>query len=86
MRLAQWLKESQPVSLNYNAGAPDGLVLEAGLVDKWVLVTFTDEEVTVAGKLYQERKQLSRGLHFLLVQPDDSGMTYSGLWLLQDED
>ncbi|MBE9256262.1 Tab2/Atab2 family RNA-binding protein [Dolichospermum sp. LEGE 00246] len=86
MRLAQWLKESQPVSLNYIAGAPDGLVLEAGLVDKWVLVTFTDEEVTVAGKLYQERKQLSRGLHFLLVQPDDSGMTYSGLWLLQDED
>ena len=85
MRLAQWLKESQPVSLNYIAGATDGLVLEAGLVDRWVLVTFTDEEVTVAGKLYQERKQLSRGLHFLLVQPDDSGMTYSGLWLLQDE-
>lgn len=86
MRLAQWLQESQPVSLNYVAGVPDGLVLESGLVDRWVLATFTDEEVTAAGKLYQERKQLSRGLHFLLVQPDDSGMTYSGLWLLQDED
>ena len=86
MRLAQWLKENNPVSLNYIAGAPDGLVLEAGLVDRWVLATFTDEEVTAAGKLYQERKQLSQGLHFLLVQPDDSGMTYSGLWLLQDED
>ena len=86
MRLAQWLKESNPVSLNYMAGTPDGLVLEAGLVDRWVLATFDDEEVTAAGKLYQERKQLCQGLHFLLVQPDDSGMTYSGLWLLRDED
>ena len=86
MRLAQWLQESNPVSLNYIPGAPNGLILEAGLVDRWVLATFADEEVTVAGKLYQERKQLSQGLHFLLVQPDDSGMTYSGLWLLQDED
>ena len=86
MRLAQWLKESNPVSLNYMAGTPDGLVLEAGLVDRWVLATFEDKEATVAGKLYQERKQLSQGLHFLLVQPDDSGMTYSGFWLLQDED
>ena len=86
MQLAQWLRESNPVSLNYIAGAPDGLVLESGLVDRWILATFTDEEVTAAGKLYQQRKQLSQGLHFLLVQPDDSGMTYSGLWLLQDED
>ncbi|MEO0948751.1 MAG: Tab2 family RNA-binding protein, partial [Cyanobacteria bacterium J06641_5] len=22
-------------------------------------------------------------LHFLLVQPDNSGLTYSGFWLLQ---
>ena len=86
MGLAQWLKESNPVALNYIAGTPDGLVLEAGLVDRWVLATFTDEEVTAAGKLYQQRKQLSQGLHFLLVQPDDSGMTYSGFWLLQQEE
>jgi hypothetical protein len=86
MRLAQWLKESKPVALNYISGTPDGLVLEAGLADRWILATFADEEVTNAGKLYQQRKQLSRGLHFLLVQPDDSGMTHSGFWLLQDED
>jgi hypothetical protein len=57
--------------------------LEAGLVDRWVVVTFEDSEVKAAGKIYQERKQLSQGLHFLLVQPDDSGMTYTGFWLLQ---
>lgn len=40
MRLARWLESAQPVSLSYVAGAPDGLVLEAGLVDRWVVATF----------------------------------------------
>ncbi|MEO1432675.1 MAG: Tab2/Atab2 family RNA-binding protein [Cyanobacteria bacterium J06633_8] len=84
MLLARWLKENRPVALNYIAGAPDGLVLEAGLVDRWIVATFEDEEVSQAAALYQQRKQQSQGLHFLLVQPDDSGMTYTGFWLLQE--
>ncbi|MCF4969436.1 Tab2/Atab2 family RNA-binding protein [Nostoc sp. CMAA1605] len=84
LRLAQWLQSVNPVSLEYIAGAPDGLVLEAGLVDRWILVTFEDKEVTAAAKVYEQRKQQSRGLHFLIVQPDDSGMTYTGVWLLQE--
>lgn len=83
MKLAQWLAQVHPVSLHYIAGDPDGLVLEAGLVDRWVLATFDDPEVRQAAQAYEQRKQASQGLHFLLVQPDDSGMTYSGFWLLQ---
>ncbi|MBE9007276.1 Tab2/Atab2 family RNA-binding protein [Fortiea sp. LEGE XX443] len=85
MRLARWVAVAHPVALNYIAGAPDGLILEAGLVDRWVLATFEDSEVAAAAKLYEQRKQQSRGLHFLIIQPDDSGMTYSGFWLLQTE-
>lgn len=83
MRLARWLQEAHPVALNYVAGAPDGLILEAGLVDRWVVATFDDPEVKRAAQTYEQRKQLSNGLHFLLVQPDDSGMTFSGFWLLR---
>jgi len=86
MRLARWLQEVSPVSLSYIAGAPDGLVLSAGLVDRWILATFEDKDVVPSAQLYEQRKQQSRGLHFLLVQPDDSGMTYSGVWLLRGED
>ena len=82
MSLARWLQEIQPVALNYIPGAPDGLILEAGLVERWVMATFEDEEVAAAARLYEQRKQTSQGLHFLLVQPDDSGMTYTGFWLL----
>lgn len=84
MRLARWLQKSQPVALKYVAGELAGLILEAALVDRWIVATFKDQEVEVAAKTYEQRKQLSQGLHFLLVQPDDSGMTYSGFWLLQE--
>lgn len=86
LSLARWLQQVSPVALNYIAGAPDGLVLEAGLQDRWIVATFDDAEVATAAKNYEQRKRQSRGLHFLLVQPDDSGMTYSGFWLLQPED
>jgi hypothetical protein len=85
LRLAQWLQQVQPVGLNFVMGAPDGLVLEAGLVDRYILATFEDAEVRSAAQTYAQRQQQSQGLHFLLVQPDDSGMTYSGVWLLKTE-
>jgi hypothetical protein len=85
MRLARWLQDADPVSLNYIMGDPAGLILEAGLIDRWVVATFEDQDVKVAAQMYQNRQQQSSGLHFLLVQPDDSGMTYSGFWLLQKE-
>lgn len=82
MRLARWLEVANPVSLNYIPGTPDGLILEAGLADRWVVATFEDKEVSAAAKVYEQRKQITRGLHFLVVQPDDSGVTHSGFWLL----
>ncbi|QZZ23592.1 Tab2/Atab2 family RNA-binding protein [Leptothermofonsia sichuanensis E412] len=85
MSLARWLQEARPVSLNYIAGAPDGLILEAGLSDRWVVVTFADAAVRASAQTFESRKQQSHGLHFLLVQPDDSGMTYSGFWLLKQD-
>jgi hypothetical protein len=88
MYLARWLQEAKPFSLNYiptEIGKSGGLILESGLVDRWILATFEDEEIAKAAQNYEQRKQASLGLHFLLVQPDDSGMTYTGFWLLKDE-
>jgi hypothetical protein len=81
--LCQWLQEQQPAALTYIPGAPDGVILEAGLVDRWVLTTFEDEQVKAAGRNFSDRQQQAKGLHFLLVRPDDSGMTFTGLWLLR---
>jgi hypothetical protein len=86
--LARWLVKEQPVALNYiptEIGRSGGLVLESGLVDRWILATFESETVAIAAKAYEQAKQETQGLHFLLVQPDDSGMTYTGFWLLKDD-
>ena len=88
LQIVRWLEQKQPVALNYiptEVGRSGGLVLEVGLVDRWVFATFEDETVAKAARNYEQSKQQSQGLHFLLVQPDDSGMTYTGFWLLKDE-
>jgi RNA-binding protein Tab2/Atab2 len=85
MILARWLERSRPYALHSSPGEPDGLILEAGLDERWVLTTYDDADVKVAAQAFRERQQAAKGLHFLLVQPDDSGMTYSGFWLLQKQ-
>lgn len=85
MALAQWLEEIQPRSLNFIAADVEesgGLVLEAGVNERWIIATFQDTEIASSAVNYEQKKRASKGLHFLLVQPDDSGMTYTGFWLL----
>ncbi len=85
LQLAQWLQIAKPFSLNYiptEVGKSGGLILETGLVDRWIVATFEDPEVAKAALNYSQRKETSQGLHFILIQPDNSGMTYTGFWLL----
>lgn len=86
--LARWLQQQQPVSIDYVAteiGKSGGLVLETGLIDRWIFNTFTGENTVRVAADYQQKKQASKGLHFLLIQPDNSGMTYTGFWLLKND-
>jgi hypothetical protein len=92
MPLAQWLQAQSPLCLTCVVSEPSGLVLTTATQasqsnyqsnSRWVLATFDDPEVKQAATTYQQRQQTSQGLHFLLVQPDDSGMTYTGFWLLK---
>ncbi|MGF1488386.1 MAG: Tab2/Atab2 family RNA-binding protein [Prochloraceae cyanobacterium] len=88
MQLARWLAEEKPFFLNYiptEAGKSGGLILETGLSDRWVFATFEDEQFANAAQTYEDRKNNSQGLHFLIVQPDDSEVTHTGMWLLKDE-
>ena len=84
--LARWLDQQQPFTLNYiptEIGKSGGLVLESGLIDRWIFATFESEAVAKAARNYEQQKQDSNQLHFLLIQPDDSGMTQTGIWLLR---
>ena len=82
MKLARWMQQQQPATLQAVPGEMSGVVLSAGLCDRWVLVTYNDADVAAAAQTFEQRKPASQGLHFLLVQPDDSGFTFTGIWLL----
>ena len=53
---------------------------------RWVFLTFEDAEMAQSAQQYEQPKEGSQGLHFLLIQPDDAGMTETGIWLLKKED
>ncbi|ABW28812.1 Tab2/Atab2 family RNA-binding protein [Acaryochloris marina] len=82
MQLAQWLQQQQPASIQAMRAELSGLIMAAGLNERYVLVTYDDADIVPAAQGFEQGKQGSQGLHFLLVQPDDSGVTYTGLWLL----
>ncbi len=86
LALARWIQASGPVAVEALPGetpTAGGTILEAGLSDRWILATFDDPEMARAAQTFRQRQAEARGLHFLLVRPDDSGMTDSGFWLLQ---
>jgi len=87
MQLARWIESKKPAWINYiptEVGKSGGFILETGLIDRWVFNTFESEEAAEIAKSYESKKQASKGLHFLLIQPDDSGMTTTAFWLLRE--
>ena len=87
--LARWLEQQKPVFLKYiptEVGYSGGLILETGLIDRWIFNTFESNNAAKIAEDYEQKKQQSQGLHFLLIQPDNSGMTYTGFWLLKEVD
>jgi hypothetical protein len=82
LKLAQWLQAQHPLQLNFMDKELGGLLLNTATEQRWILVTFNDPEVLNAARIFEQRKADTQTLHFLLVQPDDSGVTFTGLWLL----
>ena len=86
MQLAGWIEKQIPAFINYiptEVGKSGGFILETGLVDRWIFNTFESEQAAEIARNYEQKKQASKGLHFLLIQPDDSGMTTTAFWLLR---
>ncbi|HEY9823848.1 MAG TPA: Tab2 family RNA-binding protein [Stenomitos sp.] len=83
MRLSRWLDEQQPTLINAVNRELGALMIETAQQQQWILATYQDNEVKTAAQTFEDRKVQSCGIHFLLIQPDASGVTYSGLWILR---
>jgi RNA-binding protein Tab2/Atab2 len=83
MRLARWVATQQPISLEAVNRELGALMLSTQSDDRWIMTTYQDEAVKEASENFEALKLGSGGIHFLLIQPDDTGITYSGLWILR---
>lgn len=83
LKLAQWIQEQQPLYLASVIAELNGLLLNTRDQKRWILMTYQDPDMVQAAKTFETRKLQSQGLHFLLIQPDDSGMTHSGVWVMK---
>lgn len=89
MQLARWIEQQVPAFIHYiptEVGKSGGFILETGLVDRWVFNTFESSQAAEIARRYEQNKHASNGLHFLLIQPDNSGMTTTAFWLLRESD
>jgi hypothetical protein len=83
MQLSRWLSAQQPKQIeavNLELGA---IILTTAQQERWILATYQDPDVTNAAQTFEARKAQSKQIHFLLIAPDDSGVTHTGLWILR---
>jgi RNA-binding protein Tab2/Atab2 len=82
MQLARWVAAQQPESLEAVNRELGALMLNTKR-DRWIMATYQDEAVKEAAENFEALKRENSGIHFLLIQPDDTGTTHSGLWILR---
>ncbi len=82
MRLARWVAAQQPLNLEAVNRELGALMLNTKR-DRWIMATYQDEAVKEAAENFEALKIENSGIHFLLIQPDDTGTTHSGLWILR---
>ena len=83
MKLSRWLLERKPThiaAVNLELGE---IILTTAQQERWILATYQDAAVREAGQVFEARKAECSNIHFLLIQPDDSGVTHTGLWILK---
>ena len=88
MQIARWIEQQNPAFISYiptEIGKSGGFILETGLVDRWVFNTFESQQAAEIARNYEQKKRSAKGLHFILIQPDDSGMTDTAFWLLKQD-
>jgi hypothetical protein len=84
MPLARWLAQRTFIRVNAVQRELGALIARTSTQEQWILATYQDEAVAEAGQAFEARKGQSQGIHFLLIQPDDAGVTHTGLWLMRE--
>jgi hypothetical protein len=81
LAIAAWLSGLEPVRLTISGRQ---LVLEAGLEDRWLLGSLSENEAAAAAEAFAAARERAAGLQFIAVQAREEDQKLAGFWLLRD--
>ena len=81
LAIAGWLAGLEPVRLEI---CGNQLVLEAGLEDRWLLATLSEQEARASAEAFATARHQACGLQFIAVQAAEEEPLLEGFWMLRD--
>jgi hypothetical protein len=83
--IAAWMSGLELAAVNLdNTDQRTSLVLETGVLDRWVLTPLPTPALQAEAKDFEAAKQVANNIHFIAIQTDDAAETFAGFWMLRD--
>lgn len=83
--LAGWMSGLEMGYLKLEESSRPILRLETGVSDSWILLNVTNPQTLAEAKGFEATKQKANNVHFLAVQSSPESESFSGFWLLKEE-
>ncbi len=84
LAMAAWMSGLELSTVKYDTIDGQQLVLETGVIDRWILTPLVNMPLQVEAKQFEERKKAAGGVHFIAIQDSPESEKFAGFWLLLD--
>ena len=84
LAMAAWMSGLEMASVKHDTMDGQQLVLETGVIDRWILTPLVNMPLQLEAKEFEERKKNAGGVHFIAIQESPESEAFTGFWLLLD--
>jgi hypothetical protein len=82
--IAAWLSGLELAAVKFDQEGAPNLVLETGVIDRWVLTPLNSKELQQEAEQFEQAKQAAQDVHFIALQTDPNVEAFAGFWLMRD--
>lgn len=82
--IAAWMSGLELAAVNFEPEGKPNLVLETGVLDRWILAPLPTPELQAEVKRFETAKQAANHIHFIAIQANPEVESFAGFWLLRD--
>lgn len=84
LAIAAWMSGLELAAVSLDQEVKTSLVLETGVIDRWVLTPLPTQELQQEAQSFEAAKKDAKDIHFLALQADPNEEKFAGFWLLRD--